>query len=102
VHRQFVPVSTQGGYAFWQCHNELPPDGTIGTNPTILGNIRQVIPPLLERVKKGERAETVFQEILSWRGKAYINWLGKEGADLQEEFQGLSEVERIGSCSLRP
>lgn len=93
VHRQFVPVSTQGGYAFWQCHNELPPDGTIGTNPTILGNIRQVIPPLLERVKKGERAETVFQEILSWRGKAYINWLGKEGADLQEEFQGLSEVE---------
>jgi len=93
VHRQFVPVSTQGGYAFWQCHNELPPDGTVGTNPTIQRNTRQVMPPLLERIKEGEHAETVFQEILNWRGKAYINWLGKEGTDLQEEFQDLSEVE---------
>lgn len=93
VHRQFVPVSTQGGYAFWQCHNELPSDGTVGTNPTIQRNLRQALPPLLERVRGGERVETIFQEILNWRGKAYVYWLGEEESDLHEEFRDLSEVE---------
>lgn len=93
VHRQFVPVSTQGGYAFWQCHNQLPPDGLVGTNPAIQQNVKRTIPPLLKRVRQGEPAEELFQEILSWRGKAYINWLGDQGLELQQEFKNLSEVQ---------
>jgi hypothetical protein len=93
VHGGFVAVSTQGGYALWQHHNELPPDGSVGTNPAIQQHLRRIVPPLLERVHEGKPAEEIFREILSWRGKAYVYLLGEEGRALQAEFRDLSELE---------
>ena len=91
VHGELVLVSTQGGYALWQHHNELPPDGTVGTNPAIQDRLHRTMPELLERVRSGEPADEVFREILGWRGKGYVEWLGEDGAALREEFRGLNE-----------
>jgi hypothetical protein len=93
VHGEVVAISTQGGYNLWQQHNELPPDGTCGAIPAIQQELRRTMPPLIERVQEGEPAEEVFREILSWRGKACVYWMGEEGGTLQAEFRDLSEVE---------
>jgi hypothetical protein len=87
----FVPVSTQGGYAFWQHHNSLPPDGTVHTNPMIQKHAREEIDEINRKIESGIPVDEATLPLLSQRGLGYIYLLGDK--ELYGKFENLSEPE---------